>query len=65
MIKSTRVRWAGNLTRIGEGRGAYKVLVEKPEERRRSRCTQGDKIKRIVAWAGSVWLRIGTSGGLL
>jgi hypothetical protein len=35
MIKSTRVRWAGNIARIGKKRNAYKNLVVNPEENRR------------------------------
>jgi hypothetical protein len=31
MIKSRRVRWAGNVARMGEKRNAYRILVEKPE----------------------------------
>jgi hypothetical protein len=31
VIKSRRMRWAGHEARIGEGRGMYRVLVEKPE----------------------------------
>jgi hypothetical protein len=31
VIKSRRVRWAGHVARMGEGRGVYKVLVGKPE----------------------------------
>jgi len=34
VIKSRRMRWAGNVARIGEGRGVYKVLVGRPEGRR-------------------------------
>ena len=34
MIKSRRIRWAGNVARIGEGRGVYRVLVRKPERKR-------------------------------
>jgi hypothetical protein len=30
-MKSRRMRWAGHVARIGEERGAYKVLVGKPE----------------------------------
>jgi hypothetical protein len=30
VIKS-RMRWAGHLARMGEGRGAYRVLVGKPD----------------------------------
>jgi hypothetical protein len=31
VIKSRRIRWAGQVTRMGERRGVYRVLVEKPE----------------------------------
>jgi hypothetical protein len=27
MIKSRRMRWAGHVVRMGEGRGVYRVLV--------------------------------------
>jgi hypothetical protein len=28
---SRRLRWAGHVARMGEGRGSYRVLVGKPE----------------------------------
>ena len=31
VIKSRRMRWAGNVARMGEERGVYRVLVGKPE----------------------------------
>jgi hypothetical protein len=31
VIKSRRLRWAGHVARVGEGRGVYRVLVRKPE----------------------------------
>jgi len=31
VIKSRRMRWAGHVARMGEGRGVYRVLVGKPE----------------------------------
>jgi hypothetical protein len=34
VIKSRRMRWAGHVSRMGEGRGAYRILVERPEGRR-------------------------------
>ena len=34
VIKSRRMRWAGHVARMGEERGAYKVLVGKPEGKR-------------------------------
>jgi hypothetical protein len=33
-MKSRRVRWAGQVAHMGEGRKVYKVLVGKPEGRR-------------------------------
>ena len=34
VIKSRRMRWAGHVARMGEERGAYRVLVEKLEGNR-------------------------------
>jgi hypothetical protein len=34
VIRSTRMRWAGHVARMGEGRGAYRILVGRPEGRR-------------------------------
>jgi hypothetical protein len=73
-IKSRRMRWAGHVARMGEGRNMYRVLVGKPEgkrplERPRHRWEDGIKmnIRQIVweVWSGFSWLRIGTVGGLL
>jgi hypothetical protein len=33
-IKSRRMRWAGHMARMGEGRNVYRVLVGKPEVKR-------------------------------
>jgi hypothetical protein len=33
-IKSRRMRWAGNVARMGEGRNVYRVLVGNPEGKR-------------------------------
>jgi hypothetical protein len=74
VIKSRRMRWAGHVARVGEGRGAYRILVGRPEGRRplgRPRRRWDDHIKmdlqkvRWGAWTGLIWLRIGTGGGLL
>ena len=48
VIKSRRMRWAGHVARMGEGRGVYMVLVGKPEGKRplgRTRRRWEDKIK--------------------
>jgi hypothetical protein len=34
VIKSRRVKWAGHIACMGEGRGAYRILVGRPEGRR-------------------------------
>ena len=34
VIKWRRMRWAGHVARIGEGRGVYRVLVGIPEGKR-------------------------------
>jgi hypothetical protein len=73
VIKSKR-RWAGHVARMGEKRGAYRLLVGRPEGRRplgRTRRRWEDNIKmdledvRWGAWTGLSFLRIGTGGGLL
>jgi hypothetical protein len=74
VIKSRRMRWAGYVARMGEGRGAYRMLVGRPEGRRplgRPSRRWEDNIKMDLqevgwgAWTGLIWLRIGTGGGLL
>jgi hypothetical protein len=34
MIESRRMRWAGHVTRMGESRKAYRILVGKPTGKR-------------------------------
>jgi len=62
------------LARMGERRGVYRVVVGKPEGKRalgRPRHRWKDNIKMDLqeigwgAWAGLIWLRIGTSSGQL
>jgi hypothetical protein len=74
VIKSRRMRWEGHVARMGEGRGAYRILVGRPEGRRplvRPRRRWEDNIKmdlQVVGWGtwtGLIWLRIETGGGLL
>jgi hypothetical protein len=74
MIKSRRMSWAGHVAHVGEGRGAYRILVRRPDGRRplgRPRRRWEDNIKMDLqevgwgAWTVLIWLRIGTGGGLL
>ena len=34
VVKSSRMRWAGHVARMGEERGVHRVLVGKPEGKR-------------------------------
>ena len=34
VVKSRRMRWAGHVARMGEGRGVHRFLVGKPEGKR-------------------------------
>ena len=34
VVKSIRMRWAGHVARMGQGRGVHRVLVGKPEGKR-------------------------------
>jgi hypothetical protein len=49
---------------MGEKRNAFRILVGKPEGRLRRRWVDNVKMDEVV-WTGLMWLRIGTSGGLL
>jgi hypothetical protein len=54
---------------MGEKRNTYRILVRNPEGKRplgRPRRRWVDNIKMDgMEWIGWIWLRIGTSGGLL
>jgi hypothetical protein len=62
MIKSWRMRWAGNVVRMVETRNAYRRLVGKPEGKRplgRLRCRWVGNIKmdiRETGWDGMEWI---------
>jgi hypothetical protein len=48
VIKSRRIRWAGHVARMGEGRSVYRVSVGRPEGKRplgRPRRRWEDNIK--------------------
>ena len=74
VIKSRRMRWAGHVARMGEERGAYRILVGKPEGKSplgRPRRRWVDNIRMelqrwvVGMWTGLGWPRIGTGGGRL
>jgi hypothetical protein len=62
MMKSRRMRWPGNVARIGEKRYAYRILVGKSEGKKplgRPRRRWVDNIKmdlREIGWDGVDWM---------
>jgi hypothetical protein len=62
MIKLRRMRWAGHVTRMGEKRNAYRILVGKPEGKRplgRPSRRREDNIMmdlREIGWGGMDWI---------
>jgi hypothetical protein len=58
------MRWAGHVARMGLGRGAYRVLVGRPEGKRplrRSRRRWEDNIKmdlRDIRIDGANWIQL-------
>ena len=74
VVKSRRMRWAGHVARMGEGRVVRRVLVEKPKGKRLlgDPDVDGRIILRlifrkweVVVGTGWSWLRIETGGGHL
>ena len=64
VIKSRRMRWLGHVACRGEGKGMYRVLVGKPEEKKelgRFRCRWEDNIKmdlQEVGCGGMDWIKL-------
>jgi hypothetical protein len=64
VIKSWRMRWAGHVARMREGRGVYRVLVGRPEGKRplgRPRYRWEDNIKlylREMGIDGAEWIQL-------
>jgi hypothetical protein len=64
MIKSRRMRWAGHVVLMGEGRSVYRVLVGRPEGKRpleRPRRRWEDNIKmdfREIGIDGASWIQL-------
>jgi hypothetical protein len=64
LIISRRMRWAGHVAHVGEGRGVYWVLVGKPEGKRplgRPRHMWEDNIKldfREIGIDGVNWIQL-------
>ena len=72
VIKSWRIRWAGHVARMSEERGAYWVLLGKPEGKNHWGYLDVDGwiilgwIPRrwdVGMWTWLGWPRIGTGGG--
>jgi hypothetical protein len=55
MIKSRRMRWAGHVARMGEGRGVYRVLVGRSGRKR----SQGRPSRR---WEDNIKVKLREMG---
>ena len=63
MIYSRRIRWAGQVARLGDRRSAYKVLVYRPEERRphrwgKRRLEDNTKVELKKSQTGLDWIEL-------
>jgi hypothetical protein len=64
VIKSRRIRWTGNVARIGEMRKVYNILVRKTERKSplgTPRCTRQNNIKmdlKEIPWEGVDWIHL-------
>ena len=64
VVKSRRMRWAGHVARMGEGRGVLRVLMGKPEGKRplgRPRRRWEDNIQMDLREMGGVcgdWMEL-------
>jgi hypothetical protein len=63
VIKARRMRWAGHVAHMGEVRGAYNILVGKPEGRRpmgRSRRSWEDNINILgeIGFGDVDWIHL-------
>jgi hypothetical protein len=69
IIKARRMRWAGHVSRMGEKRNAYRLLVGKPEGRRllgRPRRRWLDNIRMDlveVGWGDADWIGLAQDRG--
>jgi hypothetical protein len=65
VIKGRRMRWAGHVVRMGEGRGVYRVLVGRPEGKRplrRPRHRWEDNIKLDLRGNRNRWVQLDAAG---
>ena len=70
VIKSRRLRWAGHVARMKEGRSAFRILTgkptgKKPLGRSRRRWEDNNRINLKLGEIGLVRLRIGIIGETL
>jgi len=63
VVKSRRMRWAGHVARMGEGRGVHRVLVGKPVGKRplgrpRRRLEDNIKMELREVGGGGDWMEL-------
>jgi hypothetical protein len=70
VIKSRRMRWDGDVARIGECRGVYRVLVGKPKGKRplgkpRRRWEDNIKMDLKMGCGGTDWIELNQDRALV
>jgi len=66
VVKSRRMRWAGHVARMGQGRVVYRIIVGKTEGKRplgRPRRRREDNIKMDLQEVGRGWRLDGVGSG--
>jgi len=63
VVKSRRMKWAGHVARMGEGKGVHRVLVGKPEGKRplggpRRRWEDNSKMDLQEVGGGEDWMEL-------
>ena len=58
-IETKRMRWAGHVARMGDRRGAYWVLVERPKGKRPIGWEDNIKMDlQEMGWLGMKWINL-------
>jgi hypothetical protein len=59
------MKWAEHVARMGDRRGAYRVLVDRrePKHRWEDNIKMDHQELERGAWTGLIWFRIVTGGG--
>ena len=63
VVKWKKMRWAGHVARMGQGRGVYRVLVGKPDGKRPRRRWEDNIKMDLQEVGGGLWGLDGVGSG--